>query len=110
MSHLQPPFCARACVHLSMHPLAARLKTGEGGDLQVQRCLTRQHTRYGNTCADTLFLPLMTLCLQANEPVTEDLHETIEAMLAQMNRAIDTLPDLSAGANAAARLRRALQR
>ncbi len=33
--------------------------------------------------------------LQANEPVTEQLHATIEAMLSQMNRAIDLLPDLT---------------
>eukprot|EP00197_Chlamydomonas_leiostraca_P008698 CAMPEP_0202860356 /NCGR_PEP_ID=MMETSP1391-20130828/2094_1 /ASSEMBLY_ACC=CAM_ASM_000867 /TAXON_ID=1034604 /ORGANISM="Chlamydomonas leiostraca, Strain SAG 11-49" /LENGTH=430 /DNA_ID=CAMNT_0049539511 /DNA_START=142 /DNA_END=1434 /DNA_ORIENTATION=+ len=33
--------------------------------------------------------------LQAHEPVTQRLHETLEAMIAQMNRAIDKLPDLT---------------
>ncbi|KAJ9529755.1 hypothetical protein QJQ45_014533, partial [Haematococcus lacustris] len=33
--------------------------------------------------------------LQAHEPVTEQLHATLTAMIAQMNRAIDLLPDLT---------------
>jgi hypothetical protein len=33
--------------------------------------------------------------LQAHEPVTQRLHETLEAMIAQMDRAIDVLPDLT---------------
>lgn len=40
------------------------------------------------------FLP-NTWHLQAREPVTKELHETLSAMIAQMNRAIDTLPDLT---------------
>jgi hypothetical protein len=33
--------------------------------------------------------------LQDNLPVTKELHETVTSMIAQMNRAIVALPDLS---------------
>jgi len=35
------------------------------------------------------------LKIQDGLPVTKQLHDTLEAMLRQMNAAIDTLPDLT---------------
>jgi hypothetical protein len=47
--------------------------------------------------------------LQDRSPVTEEMHTTLTAMLWQMNRAIDTLPDLSSRLNLMKQGRRMLE-